>query len=447
MIVSTPGNENSPHFDLGRRGFLKSVAAFGAIAGVPQENGRLTAPSLARPVGDPTVVATDEAYWTRVAAHYPSDPSITNFEAGYYGAMAQPVLREFERNIARIHRGGTYWARTDFPKEIEAVRGRVAGLLGVDSDEIALTRGATEAMQALIGGYRLLKPGDAVLYADLDYPGMQSAMKWLERRRGVKVTKIDLPEPADRVRVLEAYAKALDADHNIRCVLLTFVNNKTGAVAPVAEIAALAKSRNADVLLDAAHALGQIDFSLRNLGVDFAGFNLHKWIGAPLGVGVLHIKRNRIDDIDRMMGDEDEPAESIKSRVHIGTANFAIPLTVPAAIDFHEAVGPALKTARLRYLRDLWVKKARAIDGIDILTSDEKESVGAITSFRLFGKGSRDDNQRIVDELLHRHKIFTIRRTGLSRGDCVRVTPSLANSLKDVQRFVDALSEIATTLR
>lgn len=110
-------------------------------------------------------------------------------------------------------------------------------------------------------------------------------------------------------------------------------------------------------------------------------------------------------------------------------------MTVPAAIDFHEAVAPRFQTARLRFLRDLWVKRARAIDGIEILTSDEKESVGAITSFRLFGRGTRDDNQRIVNELLARHSIFTIRRTGIARGDYVRVTPSLANSLKDIQRF------------
>lgn len=445
--MSHPADENSPHVDPQRRGFLKTVAALGAFASAAPQDSRSSLPALDRPAGDPRVVAQDEAYWARVAAHYPSVPAITNFEAGYFGAMASPVWREFQKNIDRIHRGGTYWARTAFPDEIEIVRRRVAALLGVDRDEIALSRGATESMQALIGGYRLLKPGDAVLYADLDYPGMQSAMKWLEHRRGVRVVKISLPEPADRTNSLAAYAQALDADRGVRLVLLTHVNNKTGAVLPVKEIAALAKSRGADVVLDAAHALGQVDFSLRDLGVDFAGFNLHKWIGAPLGVGALYIKRNRIGDIDRMMGDDDEPADSIKSRLHSGTVNFAIPLTVPAAIDFHEAVGPRLKTARLRYLRDLWVKKARAIDGIEILTSDEKESVGAITSFRFFGRGSRDDNQRIVDELLGRHGIFTIRRTGLSRGDCVRVTPSLATSLKDVQRFVDALSEIATTLR
>lgn len=442
-----PPNQHALPGDFRRRGFLKSLAAVGLSASLRPQDSRSAPATLDRPTGDPSVVAHDERYWSRVAAHYAPATSIGNLEGGHFGAMANPVLEEFRKIIERTNRGGTYWARTEYPKEIDRVRIRVATLLGVGRDEIALTRGATEAMQALIAGYGRLKSGDAVLFSDVDYPGMQSAMKWLEHRRGARIVKIDLPEPADRTRAVATYAAAFDANRGIRLVLLTHLNHKTGAVLPVAEIAALARSRGADILLDAAHALGQIDFSLNDLGVDFAGFNLHKWIGAPLGVGVLYIKRDRIGDIERMMGDEDEPPESITSRIHSGTVNFAIPLTVPAALDFHDAVGPQLKTARLRYLRDLWVKRARAIDGVDILTSDERGAVGAITSFRLFGKGSRDDNQRIVDELLTRHQVFTIRRTGLARGDCVRVTPTLANSPSDADRLVEGLADVAKRMR
>jgi selenocysteine lyase/cysteine desulfurase len=143
------------------------------------------------------------------------------------------------------------------------------------------------------------------------------------------------------------------------------------------------------------------------------------------------------------MGDEDSPADSITSRIHSGTANFATFLTVPAALDFHDAVGPAFKAARVRYLRDRWVRAVRGVRGVDVLTPDDREMTAAITSFRLHGRTSKEDNDRIVKDLLDRYRIFTVRRSGLERGDCVRVTPALYNSAADVDRLAAALKEMA----
>ena len=322
------------------------------------------------------------------------------------------------------------------------VTARVAAALGVDSSEIALTRGATEALQCLIGGYNRLKPGDAVMYADLDYPAMQYAMKWLEDRRGVRVVRIEIPEPATYENVLETYHSALAAHPDVRLLLLTHLNNKTGLMIPTAAIVKEARSRDVDVVIDAAHSFGQVDLKAADIGADFIGFNLHKWIGAPVGVGVMYIRKGRLADVDRMMADEDSPADSILSRVHTGTMNFAAVLTVPAALDFHEAVGPAYKAARVRYLRDRWVRAAREIRGVDVLTPDDPRMAAAITSFRLGGGTSSADNQRIVDELGGRYGIFSVKRTGIGRGECVRITPSLYNTPHHCDTLVAALREL-----
>ena len=399
-------------------------------------------PVLARPGASPELVASDEAYWRRVAAHYRVSNLVTNLEAGYWGMMAAPVLAQYVRHIERVNEESSFYARGAYLADLETARARVAAALGVELGEVAFTRGATEALQCLIGGYNRLKPGDAVIYADLDYPGMQYAMKWLAERRGVRVVRIAIPEPATRENVVDAYAAALEATPGVRLLLLTHVNNKTGLVLPVAAITSLARRRGIDVIVDAAHAWGQIQFDVDDLGADFMGFNLHKWIGAPVGVGVLYIRKGRLSDIDRMMADEDEPGDSILSRVHSGTANFAAFLTVPSALDFHAAVGPAYKAARLRYLRDRWVRAVRGLSGLDILTPDDPQMVGGITSFRLQGRTSSEDNQRIVDDLRTRHGLFTVRRTGLERGDCVRVTPALYNGPADVDRLAAALKDI-----
>jgi len=319
--------------------------------------------------------------------------------------MAEPVRREYLRLTDMVNRDNSFYARVKSGADFETVRQAVAAAVGAAPEEIAITRGATEALQLLIGGYNKLKPGDAVMYADLDYDSMQYAMNWLKERRGVEVVKFDLPEPASRQAVLDAYEKALGANPKVRLLLLTHISHRTGLVVPIAEVARMAKARGIDVIVDAAHSWGQIDFSVRDLGADFVGFNLHKWIGAPVGVGFLYIAKNRIADIDRDKGDEDFAADDVRSRVHTGTVNFASVLAIPAALAFHQEIGAKAKGARLRYLRDLWVSRARAMRTLEILTPDEPGMYGALTSFRLAGKVSKAVEIRVVgDPNLNRNR-------------------------------------------
>jgi isopenicillin-N epimerase len=438
---------------LSRRTFLRTGVAGLAVPALPAvaspareraEGAQDPLPPLDRPSGPPERVARDEAYWRRVAAYYRVSTDFTNLEAGYWGVMAAPVLAAYHRHTDRVNRDNSHYARRGYDADLDAARRRLATFLGAAPEEIAFTRGASEALQRLIAQYNRLRPGDAVMYADLDYNAMQFAMNWLEERRGVRVVRLTIPEPASHDGVLQTYADGLRDHPNVRLLLLTHLNNKTGLIIPVKEIVAMARARGADSIVDAAHSFGQTDLALADLGADFVGLNVHKWLGAPIGVGAMYIRSGRLADIDRMLADESAPADSINSRVHTGTANFAAYLAVPQALDFHDAVGPAYKAARLRLLRDQWVAGVRDTSGVDVLTPNEPDMVAAITSFRLHGRGTRDANQAIVRELLERHNIFTVWRTGVARGDCVRVTPALYNTPADADRLATALTAIAT---
>jgi len=435
--VTTPG--------VSRRSFFGASASFAGAVFVPSLTGQSneSLPALATPSGSAGVVAQDEAYWERVAAYYHVAKTFTNLEAGFWGMMASPVLAQYERNVERVNMESSYYARGEYLRDVEAVRARAAGVVRADVSEVAFTRNATEALQALISGYKLLKPGDAVVYADVDYPSMQYAMKWLTDRRRVRAIRIVIPEPATRDNVLAIYSDVLKANPDVRLLLLTHVSNKTGLIVPTAKIAAVAREKGADVIVDAAHSLGQTTAAVADIGADFIGFNLHKWIGAPLGVGLAYIRKGRLNDIDQMMADEDNPPDSVLSRVHTGTMNFAAVMTVPSAIDFHMSVGPAYKAARLRYLRDRWVNQVRGLPGLDILAPDDPDMAAAITSFRFQGRTTREDNDAIVDELFKRYGLFTVRRTGIERGDCVRVTPALYNRTADVDRLAKALKQMS----
>lgn len=396
-----------------------------ALAGLPE-----------RPAGDP---ATDAAFWAAVARAYDTEPSVANLENGYWGAMAEPVLDAYRHWTARVNHGHTMLIRRHWAAALESLRGTVARALGCERDEIVLVRGATEAMQALISGYNRLQPGDTVLYCDLDYPAMQHAMAWLHDRRGVTPVRLKMPQPATREEVLATYAQALQQHPRVRLLLLTHLNHINGAVLPVRELARLAREAGAEVMVDAAHSWGQLDFDVGDLGVPFAAFNLHKWVGAPLGCGCLYIRRGSVPAIDPHYGDADYPADDIRARLRTGSPNFAAWLTIPAALQWHQRIGAAAKEARLRHLRGLWVREARLLPGVEILTPDAPEMVAGITSLRIQGRAAVD----VVTALADRHGVHTVAPTGQTGSDLVvRITPAITTTEGELERLVAGLRDI-----
>jgi isopenicillin-N epimerase len=429
--------------DFLRRAALLSAASIAAPspASAFQESGR-RAPLPPPPAGSPQEVARDEVYWRAIAEQYRVTDRITNLEAGFFGMMPAPVLEAYHRNIDRVNRESSWFARNHYPALAREARERVAAALGVSPEEIAFARNATEALQTLIGQYNRVEPGDTVMYADLDYPAMQDAMRALAARRGANVATLVIPEPASHEGILAAYAEALDAHPRTRLLLLTHANNKTGLIHPVRSIHDLARERGVEVILDAAHSFGQVPLALPDLGAPYIGLNLHKWVGAPVGVGALYIRKSALDGIDRAHGDEG-PLDRIDSRIHTGTTDFAALMTVPDALEFQEGIGVERKAARLRYLRDSWAIPAREIEGVDVLTPDDPDLVGAITSFRVRGRGERAANAALARTLQDEFGIFTVARSGLAGGDCVRVTPALYNSPADAEKLLAALGAIA----
>jgi isopenicillin-N epimerase len=382
----------------------------------------------------------EEAFWRGIAAQYDVTREVIQLENGNWGMMARPVFDAYKEQLGRVNRDTSYYTRRGFGADALAVREALAAELGVPADEITFTRNATEALKALILGYNRLEPGDAVLYADLDYDSMQDCMEHLRVRRGVAVVRIALPEPASRQALIDAYAEAFAANPRLRLVLLTHLSHRTGLVLPVREIAALARARGIDAIVDAAHSWGQLDMTLADLDCDFAGINCHKWLGAPLGVGAIHIRKSALQRIDR---DPAEPAngrDTVATRVHPGTSDFAALLTVPAALAFQQAIGRSRRAARLRFLRDRWVAAVRPLPGIEVLTPDDAELHGGITSFRLRGVTDVRGNAAFAARLLDRHGIFTVHRDGPAKGACVRVTPALFNSPEDLDALARALA-------
>ena len=419
---------------------LTGIAAGTALAttGLP---GLSRASSLPTPPTGvaPAELAKDEAFWRRVGEFYDRTEGILNLEHGYWGKMAHPVQDAYFDALRMVNTQNSFYARKGYGDDEAHSTRRIAKALGAHEDEIVITRNATEAAHNLIRQYRGLGQGDAVLLADIDYPGFKSHMHWLGEGRGVRVVEIELPTRAHQAGIRDLYFKAFEDNPDVKLMLITHVSNQHGLVIPVAEITAEARRRGIDVLCDAAQSWGLLDYPVTDLGVDWAAFNLHKWIGAPVGTGALYMRRGSLDKIAPYPGEKDPDGTKIAARVHPGTFNFAARLAIPEALDFHEAVGPANKEARLRYLRSLWTGEALEMNHIDVLGGSDEASWTGIASFRLVGKPTIDDATALQLRLEQEFGIFSVVRKGLASGGCVRFTPQVFNTPNEIERLVGAM--------
>lgn len=406
--------------------------------------GAMGTASAASPVLTAPTRPDDETAWAGVANAYPARPDtgVINLEFGAFGQMPNVVQAAFDTYVRQVNAEGAYFTRRDFIPYYLGLRQRIAAMIGADPSEIAISRNATESLLALIGSYGRLRAGDAVLMSDHDYDSMQTGMQWLKMRRGVDVIRIDLPQPATWQTLIDAYDQALRAHPNVRMMLLTHLCHRDGLRLPVKEIIALARTCGVDVIVDSAHAWGQGAIDVKAEGFDFAGFNLHKWLGAPLGVGAVYIRKDRIGDIEPYMGQVENARDPISSRVHTGTANAAAQMAACDALDFHKALGSEVCGARFKYLRDRWARPARDLAKIEILTPDDPRLCAGITSFRLKGQTSPEANAALAKRLLDEARVFTVMRTDLASGACVRVTPGYSTTTQDMDALLAAIRRL-----
>lgn len=406
----------------------------------------VTVPGLPRPPSDatPAELASNESFWRELARYYDRTEGVVNLEHGFWGKMARPVQTAYIEATQMVNAQSSFYARKDYAEDFGVAHARVADALGAHPDEIVLTRNATESIQNLVRQYRGLKAGDAVLYADIDYPSFKRLMRSLEESHGVRSVEVRLPSRATQAQILEAYRRAFDANPALKLMLITHVSNQHGLVVPVAAIAAEARRRGIDVICDSAQSWGLVDYRVTDLGVDWAAFNLHKWIGAPLGIGALYTRRGSLAKIAPYPGEQDAENVNAAARVHSGTGNFASILAIPSALDFHAAIGGANKEARLRYLRSLWTSEAANMEHIELLGGADESSWTGIGSFRLRGKNGDDEARALQLRLETEFGIFTVARFGLADGACIRLTPQVFTSSEEIGKLTQALARLKT---
>ena len=378
----------------------------------------------------------DEAYWSTIRAQYTRSPDFINLENGYFGMPADPVRAAQRRYQDQVDRENAFFLRTRWPERLARVKALLAEFTGVAPDELLITRSAVESMNILLQGYPF-EAGDAILMARHDYDSSHDIVRMLAERKGLTVVQVDVPcELEDEDAIAALYADAITP--RTRVLLLTHMVHRTGRIMPVARLCALARERGIDAIVDGAHALAQIEFTIPQLGTPFAAFNLHKWVGAPLGTGLLYIARERIADIGPLYGDVTYARTDIDKLGHVGTVPPAPIMAVEDALAFHASIGSRNKEARLRWLARRWMDQVRDLPGVRVFTPRDPNLHCALGAFGIDGMPAAE----IVRRLMEEHRIFTVVRK-FGGTEIVRVTPHLYSGPEDLDALAAAIRQWA----
>jgi selenocysteine lyase/cysteine desulfurase len=382
----------------------------------------------------PTIRPDDESYWSTIRAQYSPAPEFINLENGYFGMPADPVRAAFRRYQDEVDRENAFFLRTRWTERLAHVKSLLARFAGVAADELLITRSAVESLNILLQGYPF-RAGDAILMARHDYDSCHDTVRMLAERKGLHITEVDVPyDLEDEDAVVALYAAAMTP--RTRVLLLTHVVHRTGRIMPVARLAALAREKGIDAIVDGAHALAQIDFTIPDVGAPFAAFNLHKWVGAPLGTGLVYVARDRIADIAPLYGDVSFARTDIDKLGHVGTVPPAPIMAIEDALAFHATIGTPNKEARLRWLARRWMDRVREVPGVRVYTPRDPRLHCALGAFAIDGIPAAEVARRLMDE----HRIFTVVRT-FGGTEIVRVTPHLYTKPDDLDALVRAVRQ------
>ena len=381
-------------------------------------------------------IAEDEAFWRTIRGKYRLTPDYINLENGYYSMQAEPVLDAFIGHVRSINVQASRYMRTRQPDDKLRVRTRLAKMAGVSPEELIITRNTTESLDTVINGFDW-QPGDEAVMAEQDYGAMLDMFKLQARRRGIVNRVVSLPlDPRSDDEIVQLYANAITP--KTRLLMVGHMVNITGHILPVRAISDMAHARGVEVMTDGAHAFAQLAFNIPDLGCDYYGASLHKWLGTPLGAGILYVKQDRIAKLWPIYADIGMADTDIRKLNHTGTHPVHTDLGIENAIDFHEAIGIERKEARLRYLQQYWTKQVRGVKNIIVNTPSDPKRSCAIANVGVANMKPGD----LAKTLMDRYKVFTVAIDGANVHG-VRVTPQLFTTPQELDVFVRALKQLA----
>jgi isopenicillin-N epimerase len=384
----------------------------------------------------PAQAATDEDFWFAIQNAFTVTRGIINLNNGGVSPSPRIVTEALVRYIWQQEDATAYTMWQLLEPQSETIRTGLAELFGCDREEIAITRNASESLEVLLMGMTF-KSGDEILTTTQDYPRMLITLRQREKREGLVLKLVKIPIPPKNLNEITAAFERGITDRT-RLILMAHQVNITGQITPVKAVCDMARAKGIETVVDGAHSFAQFDFKQRDLGCDYFGTSLHKWLYAPKGTGLLYIKRDKIEKIWPLMAAESKQAGDIRKFEEIGTHSAAPKLAIGEALLFHNGIGGKRKEARLRYLSRYWMNRLKDVPKIRFNTSFDPNQSCAIANIHIEGT----DPRGVGSYLFEQHKIFT---TPIVHEEFqgIRITPNIYTTLGELDRFCGLMETIA----
>ncbi|NNE35382.1 MAG: aminotransferase class V-fold PLP-dependent enzyme [Rhodothermales bacterium] len=394
---------------------------------------------LAAVPGDAKDIARDESFWREIQQSFTVDRSLINLNNGGVSPAPSHVQEAMKRHLDYSNEAPVYTMWKILEPQNEGVRQRLARQFKVDPEEIAITRNASEGLQICQMGIDL-KKGDEILTTTQDYGRMINTFKQRERREGVTLKQFQIPTPSENpdeiVRLFEQ-----NISSKTRLILMSHIINLTGQILPVKKVVQMARAKGIPVIVDGAHSFAHFQFTHEDLDCDYFATSLHKWLLAPIGTGMLYVRRDKIKDVWPLQASAERQDSDIRKFEEIGTHPAANHLAIAEALSFHQGIGSERKEERLRYLTKYWADRLlesnKGKERVRLNTSLDPRFSCAIGNVELVGV----DTSKLANHLWDKNRIIVVpinhpEFTGL------RVTPNVYTTLEELDRYCEAMEDV-----
>jgi selenocysteine lyase/cysteine desulfurase len=384
-------------------------------------------------------LAGEEDFWYYIQQSFTAPTGLINLNNGGVSPAPKTVADAMKRYYDMSNEAPSYFMWHILDRGREPLRRELARIAGCSAEEIAMNRNSSEGLETIIFGLQL-KAGDEVVASKQDYPNMINAYKQRETREGIKMVWVNLELPSENEDyIVSQFVKAFTP--KTKLVHVTHVINWNGQILPVKKIAQEAHKRGIEVIVDGAHSFAHMDFKIPELEADYYAASLHKWLYAPIGSGLLYVKKEKIKTVYPLFAAPDNPLkDDIRKFEHLGTRPFYIEQAIGKAIDFHDMIGPERKEKRLHYLKNYWMEKVRHIPKVTINTSLNPKWGCAIGSVRVEGKSMLDMDYYLYNN----YKLHTVAITWENIHG-VRITPNVYTTIQNLDVLVEGIAAFAKT--
>jgi cysteine desulfurase/selenocysteine lyase len=374
----------------------------------------------------------------------PALANVIYLNTGTFGPMPRPVASELIHIYKQIEKYGSFTPAVFFDTLVvgyEATRAKIATLLHVQADEIALTRNITDGINIIVHGFDW-RSGDEVIITDQEHPS--GTMPWLnlEKRKGINVHVLELLD--DEEEVLRRFQSLFTP--RTRLAAFSHVTSASGLRLPVKKMCAFARDAGVPTLVDGAHALGQFAVNLQDLGCDFFAGCGHKWLLAPQGTGMLFVRRELQDQVhadwlgwglehEFNRGTMTYRLAPTAARYEAATRPWPLFLAFGTALDFVSKVGLDEIESRVGPLADNLKAQLAQIPGVRVHSPMNGAPSSGLVTFDVDGW----ESQILMDHLWNAHQIVV---NWLRESDTIRASVAFFTSEEELEMLVHAVTEL-----